>query len=473
MASESASKRVGAFLRSILPAEPAHWLLLFGSTFLFISQHLRWWPPLEAWQLRPWPVAVSLLSLPIVAAGAAGYYFALMPCRRPILRLITTVLLPASASLLAIPFVAIVWFPDQVGLRNFLLGSVLSGDDDYSPAIPHLLPNLGPGFECAAAGTLLVAIFTVLLNRGRATLPVHLEASHASPSAIPSMDDENRRTMLFVWMMIGLVPLTGVLDGVMVVGILSIIQGLLRSNYDWYVLATEIISAASLLPLVLLALGRSRAETLKRSFRLPPVKYLGLAAVLPAMIACVWPLALYLQARLLWAAHDFGRYMPPNLDQYLSWPSISALWYFPAALVEEIAWRGYLQPRFIRRYGLIRGVFFVGLVWGAFHFAGDFRSWMKPSDVLLQIAVRLAATLAYSYPLAWLTLRSRSVLPAAVAHSTLNIFIIDYSLPERTSSWLLIALWGIAGYVLFRYFPVGSADFDVAIESTPTTEPAT
>lgn len=376
-----------------------------------------------------------------------------MPCRRPILRLVTTVLLPASASLLAIPFVAIVWFPDQVGLRKFLLGSVLSGADDYSPAIPHLLPNLGPGFECAAAGISLVAIFTVLLNRGRTTLPVHLEAAHASPSAIPPMDDENRRTMLFVWMMIGLVPLTGFLDGVIVLGILSIFRNLPMSLPNWYLSASEAISAASLLLLVLLALGRSRAETLKRSFRLPPEKYLGLAAVLPSMIACVWPLALYLQARLRWAAHDFGRYMPPHLEQYLSWPSISALWYFPAALVEEIAWRGYLQPRFIRRYGLIRGILFLGIVWGAFHFSGDFGYSTTQSGILVHIARRLSATVAYSYPLAWLTLRSRSVLPAAVAHATLNIFILDYSLPERTSSWLLIALWGVLGYVLFRYFP--------------------
>jgi len=70
----------------------------------------------------------------------------------------------------------------------------------------------------------------------------------------------------------------------------------------------------------------------------------------------------------------------------------------------------------------------------------------------VRLSRRLIETVSQSYVLAWLTIRGRSVLPAALAHAVFNMFVLN-EMPVHSSLWLLIALWGAAGIVLFRYFP--------------------
>jgi membrane protease YdiL (CAAX protease family) len=469
MSSENLPKRAGAFLRSILPAESAHWLLLFGSTFLFISQHLRWWPKpvLYSASQYEWRIHVYLMAFILLMAGAAGYYVSFLRCRRPVLRLFTLVLLPTLASLLAIPFVGAVWFPDEIGLGKFGLGSVNSSINDYWPAIPHLLTNLGPGLQFAATGFLLIAIFTVLLKRGSATLPVHLAVSPEFPLASSPSDDENRRIMLFVWMMISLVPLASLVGGMITSGLYLTFAGSASSHIAFVIWMNRTSDVLSLFLLVFFGMGKARRQTLRESFRLPPVKYLLLAPLFPAAIASVWPLGLYVQDRIYWAISEFGKEATPQLASYFTLPTVSSSWYLAAALVEEIAWRGFLQPRFIRRYGMARGIFLLAMVWGAFHFSGDFRSSMAPVAVFTALAHRLVFVVALSYVLAWLTIRSESVLPAALAHGVFNMFALDGS-PTYAPFWFSMAMWAILACVLFRYFPPTPPDEVAATDTGPT-----
>ena len=46
----------------------------------------------------------------------------------------------------------------------------------------------------------------------------------------------------------------------------------------------------------------------------------------------------------------------------------------PLALAEEIGWRGYLLPKLIAKFGRFWGIFWVSIVWAAFHFSGDLGS---------------------------------------------------------------------------------------------------
>jgi membrane protease YdiL (CAAX protease family) len=208
--------------------------------------------------------------------------------------------------------------------------------------------------------------------------------------------------------------------------------------------------------------------------RAPRAKYLAVALVLPAAIANIGPLAPYLHARMLWSIHVWGTHLPPLPRTLFELPSVLSLWYFVPALIEEIAWRGYLQPRFIRRYGLVRGIFLVGVVWGAFHFSWDFKPSMTARDVGVQLVVRLATMVSVSYVLAWLTIRSDSILPAAVAHAVYNMFIIGFSFPFSNPRWLSILLWAVAGFALFHFFPPPSPTTvaESAIPATPEPEPS-
>ena len=157
-------------------------------------------------------------------------------------------------------------------------------------------------------------------------------------------------------------------------------------------------------------------------------------------------------------AHGWGKYAPPSLDTYFGLPEVATIWYVVPALVEEIAWRGYLQPRFIRRYGLVRGTFLVGIVWGAFHFFWDFNSFMTSGSIVRHLIERPIGTVCLSYVLAWLTISSESILPAALAHAAYNSLITDRAMPPRTPWWPSLLLWIAAGFVLLRFFPTQSAD---------------
>lgn len=104
---------------------------------------------------------------------------------------------------------------------------------------------------------------------------------------------------------------------------------------------------------------------------------------------------------------------------------------------------------------------------GAFHFIWDFNSYMTARDVAMQLIARLAGTVSLSYVLGWLTIRSDSILPAAVAHAIYNIFILGQSLPVHNPRWLSILLWAVAGFVLFYFFPTPSPD-DLAESDIPS-----
>ena len=473
MASSDIGKRVIAFARSVLPAEPAHFLLLLGATFLFIAHSLRWSPFREPGvQYLLWASDVSLMTLLIVVSGAAAGYVCLVPTKRPLRRLVFAVLLPALVALVAIPLVGFVWFSDVLDFGGDTIHSIIEQPDPHRRAIPMLLANLGPGLQVATAGFVLVGIFAVLLYRGRATLPIRLRFSSPFGTADTAAEDD-RRTAVFIWMMVCLVIVASIVGGAIGFGLYRLVPRLESSRAFSFSL-DQVVAALTLFLLVVLALGKDRKTTLRLALRLPSFDYVIIGVVIPLAVASVWPLGSYSLAINHWAAYEFGSSSSPNLRDYFSAPSAASLWLLLPAFVEEIAWRGYLQPRFLQKYGLVRGIFLVGIVWGAFHFAGDFRYSMTTLGVLTHIARRLTETVAQSYVLGWMAIRSRSVLPGTVCHAVFNVTVLWGISPAsiRMPFWIEVAAWGTLGYILFRYFPVSAMDEDAPSDATPDYEAA-
>ena len=95
----------------------------------------------------------------------------------------------------------------------------------------------------------------------------------------------------------------------------------------------------------------------------------------------------------------------------------------------------------------------LGIVWAAAHFYVDFSSHFSHGNVLLQIGGRLLDGVVFSFILGWLTLRTRSVLPATVAHGFENVFIIStFGFPLQ--GLVRILSWRTLAYVSFGYWPV-------------------
>jgi membrane protease YdiL (CAAX protease family) len=465
------AKRFGAFVRTLLPADPSSWLLLFGATFFLISHSLRWWPRSSSYPYRPllWAGCTFLISLPIFAAGVTAFYLGLVGSKKTARRLLDSVLLPVIISLLANLTVAFFWFRDAGEPASFVTQLPGTARLWQPNVLLSLTENLGTGFQLTSIGFILVAALFILYSRGLATLPMHLAAPL---SRISSPEGEHSRTMFFVWLMVGMAFLTWV--PVITLGLLgnSIFPHFRWPHAAWTFWLGGLVDAALLLAFVVLAVGKGERKLIPAMLRIPHAEYLAIALVIPTVIAYVGPLASYLSAGVLWSTHGWGTQVSPLPHNFFGLPAVSSTWYFLPALVEEIAWRGYLQPRFIRRYGLVRGIFLVAVVWGAFHFCWDFNSSMSAQDVGIKLVVRLAGTISLSYVLAWVTIRSGSILPAAAAHGTYNIFITGRSMPVHDPAWLSILLWTAAGFALFHYFPlspngVAESDVPAATEAEP------
>ena len=479
-------KRVFAFIRSVRPGDPAHALLLLGATFLFIARELRWWPlPGEGefswaayWSTRAgvqeWTICSSFLAAPMAAAGAVAAFLCLVKVQRPLRVLVLGVLLPACVTLVTIPVVGAYWFPQVLVPESAARESILDASNPTRLPIAQVLLSLGPGLEIGMAGFALVAIFAILLWKGHSTLPIPLRFSAVGSIGEISAGDD-RRTALFVWMMICLMPLASVAQNGLLAPLFSIFHGF-HTSLQVFNAADKLCLALALFALVFVATGGDLWAGLGGAFRLPPLRYLGIAALIPVGLASIPPFIFYFVTLQHWAGSGIGNYMKPTLGDYFAAPQGYLYWYFAPALVEEIAWRGYLQPRFVRRYGLVRGIFLVGIVWGAFHFASDFDWRMTAAAVAFHIAGRLTETVGQAYVLGWLTIRSRSILPAAVAHTLFNMSLSPngfFKNPVYVPDWITGAVWAIVGYLLFRYFPPGAAKDETVAGPAPNLEAAT
>ncbi len=88
---------------------------------------------------------------------------------------------------------------------------------------------------------------------------------------------------------------------------------------------------------------------------------------------------------------------------------------------EEIGWRGFLQTPLVDTYGLIGGIVLLGLIWGIWHAPIALRGHNLSSHFWAEAFVLYPyVCVCYSFPLAFLTIESGSLLPALIFHATNN-----------------------------------------------------
>jgi membrane protease YdiL (CAAX protease family) len=464
-------RRLALFARSVITEDPYQLSFLAGSVVLFICMQLRCFPIVSDYvpgvnvflfgsQADPFASAYqswlrfSLVArLPIVFAGAAGLFICFWPGSHPVRRILIFVLLPAFAGIAAIcgRFVSLAQHSD------FPHASVVLGTPHSEIWALSTVWSLGPAVHMSVLGFTLVLVFVLRLATKISSLPLSL--GHAG-RALPSQDAFWKRILVVVWISIAGMSVIGAGAGASFWGVYSLIVRFtnFRSLPPEAPLVVA-VSTACLAGIAAWAVGESRWKELRQFFRLPEAKFAVLAVIFPIGIELLPNLVAYLTDRVHWAAFEFGRFAPPYFASYFYSPQPIYFWYLFAAGFEEVTWRGYLQPRFVQRFGIIRGIFLLGLAWGAFHFLGDFRKTTEDYQVLLTFTSRLTFCISISYALGWLTLRSGSVWPAALVHGLNNVWAFSgaYSLEGRQSIFLtrmIIAIcWGLLGFALFRFWP--------------------
>lgn len=290
MPAESVARRAGAFVRSILPAEPAHWLMLVGSTLLYISADLHWWsgPIPHAVESYSWRLAASLITRLLVVAGAAGYYLSFVRRTRQSYYPFQFVFFPAAIVLITMATLGASWFAGPDGQISVIARATDIAYFWHLDVLKSFAMDFGLGFQCAFLGLVLVAVFFVMLRTGRATLPLRLSTGNARPLGGELDDQEQRRTMLFVWMMIPLVRLATLLMGLPISAAFMIpAMDFLSSHLNYVGWADRLIDVFSLFLLILLAIGTDGRKALRASIRFTQVKYLGMSILISATLAAI------------------------------------------------------------------------------------------------------------------------------------------------------------------------------------------
>ncbi len=468
-------KRVLAFVRSILPRDLTQLVFLFGCLLLYISPHLRCWP--EEWSglvahigpiiygqavspaadaMVSWIKVLWWCQFLMFVSGSAGIFLWLLPTQRPVRNVLLYVCMPGCWAIAVIcgRFLYFAWT-----MSHPLLQVAHSKAHFVAWAFATLF-DLGPGLRFAVLGMLCMAFFLSRLWFGLTSLPASLPKS----SILSSNDDADwNRVWVFVWFSMTCVFIAyavGELPNLWIALHLDkprVVEGPLI----WLVTSISALGGAVFAGLAAWTIGKGRWSELGRFVQMPPVNYVAVAFLI---VAVQWTYSLtcaYIPDRFDWwhgspVFIEFSRWwLPERLRQIHAYYLV---YIFPAAFFEEVVFRGYLQPRFVRRYGILRGLVIVGLIWSAYHFYWDFSSYQSEADVMVTLFRRFAQCETMGLALGWLSLRSGSILPSSVVHGAYNFYvtsIIDQHPPLGIVSELFF--WTFVAYLLFRYWPPSPA----------------
>jgi membrane protease YdiL (CAAX protease family) len=90
-------------------------------------------------------------------------------------------------------------------------------------------------------------------------------------------------------------------------------------------------------------------------------------------------------------------------------------------LGEELGWRGHLQEKVLREFGVARGLVFLGTVWGYWHAPLILMGYNFPNmPVIGALLLMPFSTVFMGIFLGWLYLRSWSIWVPTFAHATMN-----------------------------------------------------
>jgi membrane protease YdiL (CAAX protease family) len=462
-------KRLAIFLRSVIPADPYQLIFLVGVVFLFVSPRLPWWPSkILGGNSRPEFVGLMGTWLwPIIFAGLAGYFVCLWPGKTPVRRILWAVCFPTALSLILILYKYFQLTRTTVSIFE---------SQDSLVVLKWLQLNawkLSPGFYFCTVGLVLILVYTMRFALGLTSLPLSLPNEH-----VPS--DRNAdswpRVRLLVFVLVGPLFLIAGLLGLLMFGLPYISSPTIFPAFmATFARLAPVLDATLLVGIAVYILGKQGRDAARTSLKLPEPRYALLGLILAFAVSSLIPGAQYLVDRAHWAAHDLGKFAPPQFSSYFdltnAWQPWLLLMAF-GAFAEEIVFRGLLLPKFLDRYGLHGGILLTGIVWAAIHFRSDSYSGLSVGGVLIHLANRIFLCLALNLVFSWMTLRWNSVIPAAITHSTWNILV---SMQQNTSElwdWeFKFAIWAVLAYVLFRYWPVRAEDIQEVAVAVPGHEP--
>jgi membrane protease YdiL (CAAX protease family) len=412
---------VSQFASSVLPWDRWQLTLIAAAICFLIGPHLGWHlqfrVPAESLKAVRFLVGSALTA--VFVSGVGTCFIFLRPSNRSSFLSLLGACLPA------------------------FLGIIVFAGLEYGGTSRIALVPLGPGFHSALAGFLLGMIFIFRVALGQSSLSFVLPKS----SAVGSIDtDLWSRVQYFIWVLIALLPfLTWTLP------FQRVGEPFFSSRFVLSSIRVSILDIAIIL-IGVWVIGKESVSQIRKLSCWPRLQYLCFATAIPVGVA----LLIY-TVQFLFALPKLylsgGNFRLVYFHSYLSyWPLLLI------ALCEEILFRGLLQPFFIRRYGLLRGLFLIGLVFAASHLSTDFSVGFTDVLVVTKVALRLVESLGLSFVLGWLVVRAKSIVPAAIAHGLFNVLGFAPLGPAFPGIGPVIdILWVLTACVLFYWFSPNDA----------------
>jgi membrane protease YdiL (CAAX protease family) len=441
------------FIRSLLPADISQLLLLVGVVCLLISVDLRWAP----WRLfHTYPGSLPAFRVygyialcAIHLAYCLGFFFCFRPGGHSARKLSHWVVLPAVFGIVLLSGICIyISMPSSVVLHG-------SGVSQRINSLVLIVTNMGPGFHYALMGVILILVFTSRLALDCASLPLALP-----DSSINVLDNSKSfdRVKLFIWALLAVVPAFHSIFPFMN-AIYYFVKAHFHTANDMAAISTELfVTDVMVLLMAIWMMGRETCHVVRRSVRLPTIQGVALAIAFPVGIAAFFSAGEFLFRLSDWVVvHQSHNASLPWVGSYFIHPKVGMLLLLPASLGEEVLFRGVLQPRFILRYGLFRGLALLSIVFATLHINADLFGSFGFTDgvVILGLFVRLISSIGLCFVTGWLTLRTGSVLAAALAHGLSNMLALSPLGPTFPGIGPLTdILWMALGFVLFRYWPI-------------------
>jgi membrane protease YdiL (CAAX protease family) len=118
-----------------------------------------------------------------------------------------------------------------------------------------------------------------------------------------------------------------------------------------------------------------------------------------------------------------------------------------SAVLEEVAWRGFLVPKMIELTSFTPTALMTGLIWAVWHYPLIIFSNVRLGNTPLPYSLICFTIFAVgvSFATAWLRLKSGSVWTAALLHGSHNVFMLhvfDTLTTDSGGTWLLLGEYG-------------------------------
>jgi membrane protease YdiL (CAAX protease family) len=125
-----------------------------------------------------------------------------------------------------------------------------------------------------------------------------------------------------------------------------------------------------------------------------------------------------------------------------------------AGFGEELGWRGFLQREWAS-LGFWKSSWLVGLIWGLWHIPYLLHGHNYPGHSYSGIPVMTVWTVLFAPLIAYVRLRAKSVIAAAVMHGTLNGTALAPAMVLRGGESLVVGVMGFAGIIVLLGLNVG------------------